>query len=144
MKTIIELESLLSNVESSPRTYFGDEIDARLRLLLKDCHPDHFKSDADKESADRLFKRFSTLADECRAALPTNCRLRPNPWSGFRIGGQKRTQRNDLLFLLRKEITNDGSKQSEHICCSASDECDKNCVGEIEPDYGAGIVKRKV
>lgn len=71
MKTIIELESLLSNVESSPRTYFGDEIDARLRLLLKDCHPDHFKSDADKESADRLFKRFSTLADECRAPKTT-------------------------------------------------------------------------
>lgn len=68
MKTlsITELKAKLHIVEESPRNYFGTDIDEKLRDLLAEAHPDHFKDPTENKEAEIIFKRFHELADEVR------------------------------------------------------------------------------
>jgi serine/threonine protein kinase len=66
MTSISELEVLLAKAKNSPKAFFESDVDAVLRDVRVQSHPDRFSADADKSRAEEIFREFGLAADSLK------------------------------------------------------------------------------
>lgn len=64
--SISDLEVMLQRAKSSPKSFFEVGVDAVLRDVRMQSHPDRFSTDADKKRAEEIFREFGLAADSLK------------------------------------------------------------------------------